>query len=69
MTPATLRAAGEALYGLRWQAPLARDLDVATRTVQRWADGTRGIPAGLADDIRALLKQRIENLRELVGGL
>lgn len=58
MTRDQLTAAGEALYGLRWQAALSRDLSVALRTVQRWDAGERGIPDTLSDDLRALLEQR-----------
>jgi hypothetical protein len=45
MTRDQLTAVGEALYGLRWQAALSRDLNVALRTVQRGDAGERGIPA------------------------
>jgi hypothetical protein len=58
MTRDQLTAVGEALYGLRWQAALSRDLSVALRTVQRWDAGERGIPDTLSDDLRALLEQR-----------
>ena len=53
-----LRNAGEALYGSRWQAALARDLGVALRTVQRWDAGDRGIPDTLAAELVELLKTR-----------
>jgi hypothetical protein len=35
---------GSALYGDDWQSPLARALDVATRTVHRWANGQNDVP-------------------------
>lgn len=35
-------------FGNQWQTPLAARLDVATRTLQRYADGTRGIPDDFA---------------------
>ncbi|HJU20122.1 MAG TPA: helix-turn-helix transcriptional regulator [Stellaceae bacterium] len=34
-----LRQAGEALYGPRWQSPLAVDLGVSDRTVRMWLSG------------------------------
>ena len=52
-----LIAAGEALYGPRWQSALADDLNVATRTVQRWVAGERAVP-DLCVDLRALLRER-----------
>ena len=44
MTPELLLAAGEALYGASWRAPLARDLGVSDRTIQRWIRGENPIP-------------------------
>jgi len=58
MSPDLLREVGEALYGPRWQTDIARDLDVANRTVRRWAVGARPIPADLSDDLRSLLRAR-----------
>lgn len=43
----TFRHAGEALFGPDWQSPLARELDVSLRTVQRWARGDYDIPLGV----------------------
>ena len=59
MTPrAWLIAAGEALYGERWQSAIAADLGVAVRTVQRWAAGERGVDADTIDRVRARLRDR-----------
>lgn len=63
MTPDLLREAGEALFGAQWQSELARGLDVAVRTVQRWASGASAMPTGLPNDIRALGDERIEAWR------
>jgi hypothetical protein len=49
---------GEALYGERWQSPLARDLGVADRTVRRWVAGTSDVPAGLYVDLLRLTQER-----------
>jgi len=38
-----LQRCAEALYGAGWRTPLADDLQVALRTVQRWAAGEREI--------------------------
>jgi hypothetical protein len=64
-----LTAVGEALYGLRWQAALSRDLNVALRTVQRWDAGERGIPDTLSDDLRALLEQRRIDIDDLLKSI
>lgn len=39
-----LKQVGEALYGPRWQSELARELNVADRTVRRWVFGAHPIP-------------------------
>ena len=69
MTRDQLTAVGEALYGLRWQAALSRDLNVALRTVQRWDAGERGIPDTLSDDLRALLEQRRIDIDDLLRSI
>ena len=50
MTPATLKIIGEALYGPRWQSDLARDLNIADRTMRRWCAG-EDIPPGVAHEL------------------
>jgi hypothetical protein len=69
LTRDQLTAVGEALYGLRWQAALSRDLNVALRTVQRWDAGERGIPDTLSDDLRALLEQRRIDIDDLLKSI
>ena len=58
MTPTELRAAGEALYGARWQTALARALRVDARTVRKWAAGDRAIPGPAEVAIGLLLAHR-----------
>lgn len=60
MTPELLREAGQALYGPIWQTALSRDLEVADRTIRRWANGQNAMPDGLGAEIRALLTARGE---------
>jgi plasmid maintenance system antidote protein VapI len=55
MTPAELTAIGEALYGERWKAKLARALPVSIRTVRYWVAGKRAIRPVIAARIRSLL--------------
>jgi len=65
MTPALLSECGEALYGPRWQSDLARDLNVADRTVRRWLAGTSDIPSGLYSALLRLTQDRAAVLASL----
>lgn len=58
MTPDLLRQCGVALYGERWQTALAADLQVTDRTMRRWLAGQFSIPAGVVEQVRALLVER-----------
>ncbi len=66
---ALLLACGRALYGERWQSPLARDLGVADRTMRRWVAGSYPVPEGIAADLLKLVQERRGELRELAGQL
>jgi DNA-binding XRE family transcriptional regulator len=61
-----LKAAGEALYGRRWQTPLARDLGVTDRTIRNWAGGVNR-PIDLATRIIPLLRARREQLTHIIA--
>ena len=69
MTPTELREIGEALYGPRFASQLARDLDVAVRTMQRWLAGQRSFPPSLTNELRVQIEERITLLRELADTL
>lgn len=58
MTRDDLIAAGEALYGPRWQSEVARLLDIDDRRVRAWLAGERTIPAGIASDLASALRKR-----------
>ena len=68
MNPELLEKIGVALYGLRWQADLARDLGVAPRSMQRWLTGDRGMP-DLRQELIDLIKQRSSDLDHLLNEL
>ncbi len=66
MKPGTLIMIGRALYGDRYMAPLARDLGVANRTVERWASGIYNIAPGRASSLRKLLEKRAKAIVALL---
>lgn len=69
MTPALLAETAQALYGPHWQSALARDLNVADRTVRRWVAGTTPVPSGVAVDLRRIATERVRQLDGLVERL
>lgn len=66
MSSRLLKRAGEALYGERWQSPLARDLGVADRTVRRWVDGSTDVPDGIYLDLHRLCMERAAEIDDLL---
>lgn len=68
-TISLLRAAGEALYGPRWQSDLARELHISDRTMRRWLAGPADLPTGVAADIRQLCETRASHLKEVIDRL
>lgn len=59
--------AGRLLYGDRWMSDLARDLKVSVRAMQSWyaqpgSSSFRAMPAGVLDDVRALVVKRHSGL-------
>ena len=69
LTPHTLRAAGVAMFGERWQTPLADMLGIAPRTMFRWASGQKDIPAGVWDDLAEVCRQRAKGLSGIIAYL
>lgn len=65
MSPDLLHRVGQALHGAQWQSALARDLNVAVRTMQRWASGETPIPPKLREELARLAADR----REALGNL
>jgi hypothetical protein len=62
-----LEQIGLALHGQQWQSALARDLDVADRTIRRWLAGESAVPRGAMDELRQLCLQRSAELATLAG--
>jgi hypothetical protein len=49
---------GRALFGDRWQTPLAEALGVNDRTMRRWVSGDAAIRTGIGTDLHRLLLER-----------
>lgn len=64
-----LREAGEALYGTQWQSEMARDLNINTRTVQRWVAGVGEPAPGHYLDILRITQERAMMLDALADRL
>ncbi len=60
-----LRLVGEALYGERWQAPIAADLGVSDRAVRYWISTANPCP----DDLGVRLLAIVGRKRETIAGL
>jgi ribosomal protein S4 len=58
-----LRQAGEALHGQQWQTPLARDLNVADRTLRRWLNGET-VPPGISQELLQLVEKRLQHSQQ-----
>ena len=67
MTPALLRAAGELLYGERWQAELAREIGRARSLVFAMASGERAITADTWARVVAALETRRVDIAAFVS--
>lgn len=60
-----LRSVGEALYGERWQAPIATDLGVTDRAVRYWISATNPCPDDLGMRLLAIVVHKRDSLAEL----
>jgi DNA-binding transcriptional regulator YiaG len=67
LTPHELETVGEALFGERWQTPLARAVDVADRTVRRWLAGDDAPPPGIAADLLKIARRRSGDVNKAVA--
>jgi len=55
LTAPELRALALAIWGHRWQGPLARALAVNPRTVRRWASGDVPVPDRVEEELRRVV--------------
>lgn len=65
ITPDLLRRAGRALYGNHWKAPLADDLEINLRTIERWESGSQEIPPGVAQDLAQIIDRVLTDLKDV----
>ena len=64
-TAELIRRTGKALYGDRWRAALADDLNVTERTVRRWVAGDTTPPRGVTMDLLRLVHNAMSDLEAL----
>jgi hypothetical protein len=59
MTPEELQAAGEALFGARWQSDMAEALGLHdSARIRSWLRGDRPVPRGVIAEVIAIARQR-----------
>ena len=69
MTPNQLAHFGESIYGDGWQSALARDLDIADRTVRRWIAGEFKVPDEIENWLIQIIDMRIDQQLRRVDAL
>ncbi|WP_209308503.1 hypothetical protein [Sphingomonas corticis] len=60
-----LRLVGEALYGERWQAPIASDLGVSDRAVRYWLSKATPCPDDTGSRLLGIVVRKREALAHL----
>lgn len=69
MSTKLLKDAGEAMYGPRWQAELARDLGMSERHMRRLVAGAADLTPGMATDLWRLAEERAADLDDVIKRL
>lgn len=65
MNTIILSEIGKALYGLNWVTPLAKDLKINRKTIQRYMSGELKINPNIAIDLAKLLSEREYTINKL----
>jgi hypothetical protein len=60
---------GENLFGAHWIGELAFRLDVAPRTVRRWARGEFAIPREAQEALAVIARARVQEAARALEGL
>jgi hypothetical protein len=69
MKGASIRTAGRLLFGMAWRTPFMERFEVGDASLRRMCKDEREIPPGLARDIEIALRDRaneIDNLLEAI---
>lgn len=69
ITPAMLRAIGQANYGPNWLGPVGKDLNVGDRTMRDWQNDDAQIPPGIAGELVELCCRRSKMLADLAQAI
>lgn len=68
--PSELEEIGTTLYGERWQSDMARALGIKdSRRIRAFVAGERSIPAGIWEELAALLREQGKVALELADKL
>lgn len=62
-----LREAAQLLYGETWQTQMAKALDVNVRTVQRWHAESFNVPGSIHENLAALLRERMTEIKQFLA--
>lgn len=65
MNKEILKASGEALYGENWVSPLANDLNINRKTIQRYNSGEIPVNPKIKADIAELLSIREHKIKKI----
>lgn len=67
LTARKLTEIGEALYGQRWRAPIAKLIDRSERQVRKYETGAAKVPRAARLVIIDALRTKFDEMRELLG--
>lgn len=65
ISPGAFARVGRALYGDKWQSPLARALSINERSVRYMAAGDRLVSIGIVGGLLEIVLDRQEELRQI----
>lgn len=65
-TPETLQKIGPELYGVHWQADLARALNCSRSQITRYLNNSRKISPHFIFELREVIQQRVDALEALL---
>lgn len=64
---AIVASTGRAIFGSHWQAQLAKTLRIHDQTMRRWTND--GAPSEISKQLRAVLKERAEEITQALQKL